>query len=80
MAEKVVEFEGPTGACAIGATIAFSASSSSESERAVTKLSRSEPASSKTVETSCWPAWCDTGGHPGRISTGEMFKGGRTGG
>ena len=48
VAERVAEFEGPAGASWFGATIAFSASSSSsESERAVTKLSvRSEPASS----------------------------------
>jgi hypothetical protein len=48
VAEKVVEFEGPAGAWANGATTPFSASSSSsESERAVTKLPvRSEPASS----------------------------------
>jgi hypothetical protein len=48
VAEKVVEFEGPTGAWASGATITFpGSSSSSESERAVTKLPvRSEPASS----------------------------------
>ena len=29
---------------------------------------------------SCWPARCETGGNTGRISSGEMFKGGRTGG
>ena len=48
VAERVVEFEGPAGAWANGATTSFSASSSSsESERAVTKLPvRSEPASS----------------------------------
>ena len=48
VAVKVVEFEGPAGAWASGAIIAFSASSSSsESVRAVTKLPvRSEPASS----------------------------------
>ena len=48
VADKVVEFEGPARAWVIGAAIAFSASSSSsESERAVTKLPvRSEPASS----------------------------------
>jgi hypothetical protein len=47
VAERV-EFEGPAGAWANGATTSFSASSSSsESERAVTKLPvRSEPASS----------------------------------
>jgi hypothetical protein len=47
VAERVVEFEGPAGAWAYGATmIPFSASSSSESERAVTKLPvRSESAS-----------------------------------
>ena len=46
--KRVVEFEGPAGAWAIGATVPFSApSSSSESESAVTKLPvRSEPASS----------------------------------
>ena len=46
--KRVVEFEGPAGAWTIGATVAFLASSSSsESERAVTKLAvRSEPASS----------------------------------
>ena len=46
--EKAVEFEGPTGAWVSGVTIAFSvSSSSSESERAVTKLPvRSEAASS----------------------------------
>ena len=39
VAERVVEFEGTAGAWAIGATIPFSpSSSSSESERAVTKL------------------------------------------
>jgi hypothetical protein len=48
VAKRVVEFEGPAGAWANGATVAFSgSSSSSESERAVTKLPvRSEPASS----------------------------------
>ena len=48
VAERVVEFEGPAGAWANSATTSFSASSSSsESERAVTKLPvRSEPASS----------------------------------
>lgn len=47
VAERV-EFEGPAGAWATGATITFSSSSSSsESVRAVTKLPvRSEPASS----------------------------------
>jgi hypothetical protein len=47
-AKRVVEFEGPAGAWVKGATVTFSASSSSsESERAVTKLPvRSEPASS----------------------------------
>jgi len=79
--ERMVEYEGSS---APGATAVSSASSPSiESESAVTKLPvRSEPASSYTVETSCLPERCDTGGYVGRISNGEceMFKGGRTGG
>jgi hypothetical protein len=73
----MVECEGPWAS----GDATLSSSPLIATERAVTKLPvRSEPASSYTVETSCWPARWDTGGYAGRSSNGEIFKGGRMGG